>query len=63
MKIKDAIIDAVKRGDSGRVGRIADIMRFKYGYDYENTFDNFHRLTGIKRSVFDAMLYESEVTA
>jgi len=58
--IKELIITSVKAKDSVRVGKITDMLRFKYGLNYQDIFDLFNELTDINEADFEQLLYISE---
>ena len=60
MKLKDAIIQAIEKNNAGSVGRITDYIRFNLGFNYNQTYNLFNKLTGINKADFDQLLYECD---
>ena len=61
VKLSEAMKKAVKENDSDMAGNIADFCRFKLMWDYNKTFEQFNKYTGITKAAFDELLYESEL--
>jgi len=61
MTIKEAIQKAIRTGDAHAVGIIADQLRFKWGMNYQETFEFFKGVCpDLVLPEFETLLYESE---
>ena len=60
MKLPEAIRKAVETQDGPMAGRIADVLRFRFGFDYEQVLERFHAETGLDRAEFDGLMYEAD---
>ena len=50
---------AILNGDAWRCGRIAETLRFRFGWDYDRTFKFAHAICGVDLPEWDALLYEA----
>ena len=58
MTIVEGIKTSVETRNATLAGRIADVLRFKLGFDYEATFQFFHEHTNINRPDFENLMCE-----
>ena len=47
---------AVSSRSARTAGRVSDLLRFRLGYTFEESFKVWHRVTGISRADLDALL-------
>ena len=58
MNLGKAITRAVKTNDAALAGRIADVLRFKHGYSYEDVQNAFCYITNCTPAAVEALMYE-----
>ena len=61
MKVKDAIKKAVKERDCELFGKIADILRFRFRLNYDESYKLINKIEPISKRRYEEMLYESEM--
>lgn len=56
---KESIRKAVKDQNGKKAGRLAEVLRFEYGMDYQDTFELFKRtVPGLTLVEFDSLMYQ-----
>lgn len=60
MTLKDAIQQAVKFGMAEQAGKCVDILRFKYGMNYEQCLDFFHKVSGCSAEMFEDLMQAAD---
>jgi hypothetical protein len=60
MTLKELIIKAVKTDNARLAGKAADVMRFRGGMTYTESYELVHKLTGIDLRRWEALLYEAD---
>jgi hypothetical protein len=60
MTIKEAMIKAVKEGNSTLAGRICDKMRFELGANYQQIQSRFIANTGCTAADFEALMFYAD---
>jgi len=63
-KMKTSLNDAIKKAvetNNGEVaGRCADVLRFKFGFNFKETYEYFNKLTGITLAGYDQLMYDAD---
>lgn len=60
MKLKEAIEKAVRERNPIMAAQISDFCWMRLGWNYNKTFEEVHKLTGIELSKWDELLYEAD---
>lgn len=60
MKIRDMIKEAVSERDPVKAGRVADILRFRFGLDYDASYELVNKVEPIRPQLWAAMMYEAD---
>jgi len=62
MKLTEAIKQAVERQDATQLGKCVDVLRFRFGMNYEEcrTFVNKHAGKPLSAPQFEALMYEAD---
>ncbi len=59
MKVRD-LLALVKKGNVEAASKVAYFCRFRFGWNYQETFDFVHDRTGIDLATWDTLLEEVE---
>ena len=60
--IGEAIKKAVAEGNALMAGRIADRLRFEFGFNYDQTRDAFIKHGGADAEGFEGLMYAADTT-
>lgn len=60
MTRKEAIILAVKKKDSDKLGQIVNKLRFRFGMKYNDIYEFVNNIIPIGKAEWDALLQESD---
>lgn len=60
MTLIEAIKKAVDERNLRMVNKLLDTLRFKHGFNYQDTFDLFHKHTGLDAAQFENLCYEAD---
>ena len=59
-KLVEKLKSAVEEENAVEAGKVADILRFNFGMNYEEVADYFEKHSGIDRGGFEDLMEESE---
>ena len=61
VSLRAALRIAIERGQAATVGRIADVLRFRGGFNYAETFELARELVPkLEAAEWDGLLYEAD---
>ena len=60
ISVREALKDAVEKGDVERLGNAVYFCRFKLGMTAAEIFDSAHRATGIDRGWWEELMLEAD---
>lgn len=60
LKLSEIAKLAVDRFDVRRALRVADILRFEWGMNYEQSYQKVAEWTGVDRDTWEELLYEAD---
>jgi hypothetical protein len=58
--LRDCIVRAVRERNATLAGRVADVLRFRYGLDYRQTYEAVNAIEPVDPREWEALLYESD---
>lgn len=63
MKLTDAIKQAVANRDSALAGKVADVLRFRCGMSYQESYEYVNRQSPIDIRDWESLMYEADTEA
>lgn len=60
MTLSEAIIESITNNEPRKLGCIVDLLRFKYGMNYQDILKYINKFRPISENEFESMMYEAD---
>lgn len=60
VSMSEVIRQAVREKNPRKAGKVADVLRFRFGLDYESVYNVVNKIEPISKEDWEALMYEAD---